>query len=340
MKDPITIKDIARELNISPSTVSRALKNNPQISKATIEQVQALAERLDYRPNTIAQSLRQSRTFTIGVIVPEIAHHFFADAISGIEDIAYKAGYNVIVCQSNESYEREVVNTKTLLSSKVDGILVSVSKQTSQTEHFNVLKRREVPLVFFDRVCEEIEASKVIFDDYEAAFATVEHLIEMGYKRIAHIGGPAPLLLSQLRHSGYVAALKKHGLPVVEEWTIQQGFNIEDGKEAALQLLADPANRPDAIFGVNDLVAIGAMLEIKKAGLHIPNEIGVAGFCDEPIAEVIEPALTSFVQPSFEIGRTAARLLINQIESPDNFEPKTELISDHLKVRASTLRNR
>lgn len=339
MKDPITIKDIARELNISPSTVSRALKNNPQISKATIEQVQALAERLDYRPNTIAQSLRQSRTFTIGVIVPEIAHHFFADTISGIEDVAHKAGYNVVVCQSNESYEREVVNTKTLLSSKVDGILVSVSKQTTQTEHFRVLKRREVPLVFFDRVCDDIDASKVVFDDYQAAFATVEHLIEVGYTKIAHLGGPEPLLLSQKRHAGYADALKKHNLPVRQEWTVRGGFNIEDGRKGALQLL-DLPERPDAIFGINDLVAIGAMLEIKNKGINIPDEMGVAGFCDEPIAQVIQPTLTSFVQPSFEIGRTAAHLLLSQIEDPENFVPKTEMITDKLKIRESTMRKK
>ncbi|MCK4689585.1 MAG: LacI family DNA-binding transcriptional regulator, partial [Candidatus Marinimicrobia bacterium] len=236
-KRQVTIKDIAKKLNISPSTVSRALRDHPDISTQTKKRVNSLAEELDYQPDSIAQSLKKRRTNLIGVIVPEIKHNFFSAAISGIEEVAYRAGYAIIVSQSNESYDRECVNVRALISNRVAGLLISISQTTEISDHFKLLERQGIPFVFFDRVCEDIEASKVVVDDFHGAFKAVEHLINSGYKRIAHLAGPKHLSISQCRLNGYLSALKKHEIPYDENLIVHGGLNEEDGIKGFQKLL-------------------------------------------------------------------------------------------------------
>ncbi len=336
----VTIKDIARELGISPSTVSRALKDHPDISPETKKLVVDLAEKLHYQPNSIALSLRRSKTNTIGVVIPEIVHFFFSTIISGIEDIAYDAGYNVIVTQSNESYEREVTDTKALFNSRVDGMLVSVSRETQKFDHFKALFDRGMPLVFFDRVCESIDTSKVIVDDFEGALEATEHLILQGYRKIAHLKGPENLNISEKRLQGYLKALEKHNITVDESLIVDCSHGTDkEGMEVTLDLL-NADNRPDAIFANNDMAGLGAMMAIKEKKLNIPNDVAVIGFSNWRFTSLTVPALSSVAQPGFEMGQEAAKLLIKQIEMSDDdvLLPETKILKTTLIPRSSSTR--
>ena len=224
----VTIKDIARELGISPSTVSRALKDHPDISPSTKSQVRELVEKLKYKPNAVALSLRSRKSHTIAIIVPQIVHHFFASVISGIEEVAQEAGYNVMIFQSNESYEREVAITQSLVSNQADGLLVSISKTSRKFGHLKELMNGGMPLVFFDRACEELEADRVIVDDFNGAFNAVEHLIRTGCRRIAHFSAPQHLQIGYQRKRGYISALEKHGIEPVGFWTTYIGESNQD----------------------------------------------------------------------------------------------------------------
>lgn len=331
-----TIKDIAQKLGLSPSTVSRGLHDHPGISAKTKEQVRALAASLDYYPDSIAQSLQKRQTKTIGVIVPEIKHDFFASAISGIEELAYKAGYAIIVCQSNETFEREVINTRTLVSKRVDGLLISISQTTENGEHFKALQRRGVPIVFFDRVCEDVDCSKVVVDDHDGAFRAVEYLIDSGYKTIAHLAGPKNISVTRNRLQGYLDALKSKGIAIDENLIVHGGMNEEDGV-FGFQKLLSLGKKPDAIFAVNDPVAIGVMIFAKEHSLKIPQDVAVVGFSNNQISSLIEPALTTVDQPSHEMGKMAVKLLLEQISSDKNgFSPKTEVLKTKLIIRFST----
>lgn len=331
-----TLLDIAKKLKISTSTVSRALSNHPDISKETKEKVKALAEKLNYTPNPIAQSLKKNRTSTIGVLVPEIKHDFFSSAISGIEEVAYHSGYTIILCQSNESYEREVINTNALMNHRVAGMIVSISQQTTTGAHFQKLIDRNIPLVFFDRVCEDVEANKVIIDDQKSAYNAVQHLIEKGYKKIAHFAGPKDLSICQKRLSGYKEALFENNLPVKEEYILHGGMHETDGYNSMDELLKQNIV-PDAIFCVNDPVAIGAYQRIKEAGLKIPQDIGIVGFSNNKITTLVEPQITTVNQPSFEMGKRSAEILIEMIENPNKInEPRTIIVETNLIVRNST----
>lgn len=337
----VTIKDIAKALGISASTVSRALKDHPDISPETKEAVNKLAAELNYRPNSIALSLRQRRTNTIGVIIPEIAHFFFSTVISGIEDIAYGAGYNVIIAQSNESYEREVTDTKALFNSRVDGLLVSVARETVNTDHFKALMDSNVPLVFFDRVVEDLNVSKVIVNDEEGAYEATAHLIEQGYRRIAHLAGPMNLYISINRLAGYKAALQDNHYAIDETIIKTCGLGtFEEAEHITSQLLSLP-NPPDAIFANNDVAAYGAMKAIKSKGLKIPEDVAIVGFSNWRFSGLIEPALSSVTQPGFKMGQEATKLLIKQINLKDDEQLVTETISlrTNLLVRGSSLRN-
>jgi DNA-binding LacI/PurR family transcriptional regulator len=336
MKAPqVTIKDIARQLGISPSTVSRALKDHPDINPETKRQVHELAGQLHYRPNAIALSLRSRNTFTIGVIIPEIVHHFFSTVISGIETVAYNEGYNVILSQSNESFEQEVKGTSALFQSRVDGLLVSVAKETERFEHFAEVIEDGVPIVFFDRIAPGLDADRVIVDDFQGAYNIVEHLIQSGCKRIAHLAAPQNLLIGRNRQFGYIEALRKYHLPV-EENLIIKCDNRDEALEATKTLLGLP-NPPDGIFAVNDLTASGAITVIRRAGLKIPEDIAIAGFGDGLIAQVLDPQLTTIEQHGYEIGEIAAKLLFQRIKNPEvNKEPVTKLIRTHLVVRESS----
>lgn len=333
---PATIKDLARELKLSPSTISRALRDHPDISPKTKKRVVSLAEERDYHPDSIAQSLQTKKTKTIGVIVPEIKQPFFAAAINGIEELAYAAGYTIIVCQSNETADREVLVTRSLGSHRVAGLLVSLSRNTNNLDHFKVLQRRGVPIVFFDRVSNDIEASKVVVDDYKGAFDLVEHLIKSGYKRIAHLAGPKNLSISKFRLKGYMDALQQGNLAFNESMVVYGGLDDTDGI-VGLQKLLNLETLPDAIFAVNDPVATGAFVTIKEHGMKIPDDIALAGFSNTYMTSLLDPPLTTVEQPSYEIGKTAAQLLMEQINSNnDHFVPKFIVLKTHLIVRGST----
>jgi LacI family transcriptional regulator len=340
----VTIKDIARELGISPSTVSRALKDHPDISPDTKKVVNALATKLNYQPNIVALSLRQSKTNTIGVIIPEIVHFFFSTIISGIEDIAYSAGYNVILAQSNESQEREILDMKALFNSRVDGMLMSISRDTTNFDHIESMITKGVPIVFFDRVYNTDQASKIIVDDFTGAKEATLHLIEQGCKRIAHLEGPPNLDISKQRLEGYKEALLQHNIPFIKELVVTcPSGTIEEGKEATERLLK-LKQKPDGIFATNDPAAMGSMQAIKSHGLKIPDDVAIVGFSNWFFSSLMDPPLSSVDQPGFEMGQEAAKLLIRQIEKQDkddlDIDPETKILKTRLIIRESSLKSR
>ena len=331
-----TITDIAKKLKISTSTVSRALNNHPDIRPETKDQVKKLAKRLNYSPNPIARSLKTKRTNVIGVIVPEIKHDFFASAISGIEDVAYHSGYIILVCQSNESLEREIINTSALINQRVAGLIVSISQNTKNGNHFKELIDRGIPLVFFDRACNDVSTNKVIIDDAKSAFKAVTHLIERGNKRIAHFSGPRTLEICKQRLKGYKDALKQANLPLLNE-LIRFGDLHEDNGYESMDALLKENIIPDAIFAVNDPVAIGAFQRIKEAGLKIPDDISIVGFSNNKITSLVDPPLTTVNQPSFDMGKKAAEILVEMIENDKSNNQKNTIVLDaELIVRSST----
>ncbi len=336
-KHQITIKDIAKKLNISPSTVSRALKDHPDINLETREAVKEMARKYNYRPNKIALSLLQNQSKTIGVIIPEIIHHFFSSVISGIEDIFYEQNYNIIICQSQESYKREIKNVQTLLSSHIDGILMSISKETQKLDHIKNIQEVGLPLVFFDRIAEEISTDKVIVDDFGGGYKATEHLIRIGCKRIAHLYGPLNLLIGRNRFNGYKKALEDYNKPFDPELTV-----FCDSYEKALseiKKLLELPQPPDGIFAVNDLTAMGAMKMIKDMGYQIPQDISVVGFTNWLISRFADPALTTIDQKGYLMGTEAAQLLLNRINNEGNAQddqPITKLLDSELIIRDST----
>lgn len=331
----ITIKDIARILGISPSTVSRALKDHPDINSDTKKAVNELASKLNYQPNAVALSLKNSRSNTIGIIIPEIVHYFFSSVISGIEDIASQRGYTVIICQSNESFDREVANAKALLSHRVDGILISISKQTNTFNHFENLQEGGIPLVFFDRIAPGINADQVIIDDIEASYHATRHLIENGCKRIAHFAGPQSLVIGRDRLQGYIDALTEAGLPV-DNRLIIQADTFEKARNTVGQML-DSGIVPDGIFAVNDMTAIGAMQTIQKRGLRIPDDVSIVGFSDGYLSGVTDPHLSSVDQHGYEMGTIAAEILFKRILSNEaEYIPEIKTLNANLIVRGSS----
>ncbi len=331
-----TITDIAKKLGISPSTVSRALSDHPDIKTETKMKVKKIAKEFNYKPNPIAQSLKNNRTTIIGVIVPEIKHDFFSSAISGIEDVAYHSGYTIIVCQSNESFEREVINTNALVQQRVAGIVASISQDTKNSGHFQSVIDRGIPLVFFDRVCKDISANKVVIDDCKSAFEAVTYLVNKGYKKIAHFGGPKDLDICLQRLGGYKEALKKAGIPFNKDLVHYGGLHENDGYDAMDCLLKNNVV-PDAVFAVNDPVAIGAYQRIREAGLKIPDDIGIVGFSNNKITSMVDPPLTTVDQPSFEMGKKAAEILIGMIENGKKLTcAKMITLDTKLIIRGST----
>jgi Transcriptional regulators len=333
-KGQVTIKDIARELGISPSTVSKALKGHPDISSSTKKAVKELVERWNYKPDPIALSLKGGQSKTIGVIVPEIVHYFFSTVISGIEDLAYDSGYHVMFCQSNESYEREVKAVETLLSSRVDGILVSLCKVTMNFDHFRKIMENGIPLVFFDRVCDELETDRVIVDDEAGAFEGVNYLIKSGCSEIIHLSGPLNLLIAKNRMNGYVRALEENNIPLKGENIIK----CDTSEEARIVVpgLLNRSKKPDGIFAVNDLTAAEAMKIVKHKGFKVPGDVSIVGFTSGMISDLTDPSLTSVEQHGYIVGKEAVRLLINRIEAKENLPCQTTIIKTELVVKGST----
>lgn len=331
----ITIKDIARILGISPSTVSRALKDHPDINTDTKKAVNELASKLKYQPNAVALSLKNSRSNTIGIIIPEIVHYFFSSVISGIEDVASQKGYTVIICQSNESFAREVANANALLSHRVDGILISISKETNSFDHFVNLQEGGIPLVFFDRIAPGINADQIITDDIDASYNATRHLIENGRKRIAHFAGPQGLVIGRDRLQGYLNALTEAGLPI-DNRLIIEADTFEKARNTVGELL-DARIVPDGIFAVNDMTAIGAMQTIMKRGYKVPDDVSIVGFSDGYLSGVTDPHLSSVDQHGYEMGTTAAEMLFHRIlSSEEEYVPEVKVLKADLIVRGSS----
>jgi LacI family transcriptional regulator len=336
MKKPPTIKDIARQLNISISTVSRALRNASDVNSETKKAVKSLAEELSYQPNRLAISLREKQTHTIGVIVPNL-DYVLSTMVKGIDEVALEAGYTVMVCQSNESFGREIVNTRRLLESLVDGFIISVSSETKIFDHFKKILEKNIPMVVFDRITPELPAPSVRIDNEDGGFQATEHLIEQGYKRIAILAGPKNLGISNHRLDGYLKALKKYKIKKDPNLIIHCDFNQDYAFFATEELLA-MKKRPDAIFTISDRMALGAMLAIKKKGLKMPFDIGLVGFNNEPIVSLLTPGISSVEQPSFELGKIAAKLFIETMHNDEDMSTEEKVLKPKLIIRESSQR--
>ncbi|MEO7310473.1 MAG: LacI family DNA-binding transcriptional regulator [Chitinophagaceae bacterium] len=336
MEKPATIKDIARKLNISLSTVSRAMRNAPDVNADTRRAVQSLSEEMSYQPNKLALSLKQRQTHNIGVIVPNL-DYVLATMVKGIDEVALEGGYTVMVCQSNESFGREMVNTRRLLDSLVDGFIISVSSETKVFDHFKKIQEKKMPMVVFDRVTPFLKAPGVRIDNADGGFQATEHLLEQGFKRIAILAGPKNLGVSNQRVDGYLAALKKYKIKPDADLIIYCDFN-QDYAYLATKELLQMKKRPDAIFTISDRMAIGAMLAIKEKGLKMPQDIGLVGFNNEPVTGLVTPGISSVEQPCFELGKMAAKLFIESMHNNEDMSEVEEVLKTKLIVRESSLR--
>lgn len=331
----VSLKDLAGELGISISTVSRALNNHPDISPEVKQKVQALAAAWNYTPNPLAMGLLKQATRMIGVIVPDLVTHFYSSIISGIEDIAEEKGYYILIASSNERLQKEISSVENLLKTRVEGLIVCLSRETKTYGHFDRLISNNIPLVFFDRVCRTDEVPSVIVDNEEAARRITTHFYENGFRRIAYIAGPDHLNISQERTRGYLSGLESCGLQFRPEYFEKCDMSSAAAARATARLLALP-QRPDAIFGINDTVIFAAMKEIKRQGFHIPEDIALVGFTDEFHSTVVDPPLTSITHPTFEMGQEAARLFFRQLENPDA-RPEQVVLNTSLVIRESSV---
>jgi len=334
----VTIKDIAKILHISPSTVSRALKDHPDINPQTKKNVQDLAKKLNYKPNQVALNLLQKESKIIGVIVPEIIHYFFSTVISGIEKIANESGYHIIIAQSDESYHKEVDNIQALLSSNIDGFIITMAKTTLNFDHFKNVEEIGVPMVFVDRSCDAVTADKVLVDDFDGAYKATKHLIENGCKSIIHLAGPQNLDIGIKRKEGFLTALHDAGLEAYD-YSVQ----ICDSHDHALRLIPELMSRYnhiDGIFAVNDLTAVGAMKAVKSINRRVPEDVAISGFTNSFISYIADPELTTIDQKGFEMGQHAARMLLKRIKSDENFGPVTTILNTELVVRKSSLKKK
>ena len=337
--EAITIKDIAKALGLSTSTVSRALRDSHEISPETKRIVLEYAEKNNYHPNPIALSLKERRSRSIGVIVCEIANSYFSQVINGIESIAYENGYNVIVAQSRESFEREISNLQYLTSRSIDGLIISVSTESKDFSYLKELHNKKMPIVFVDRIVDDIETHKVSADNFKGAYNATQHLIECGYRRIAAITNPESLSISKERLAGYKTALKDNGISIDDEiikFCQHGGMIFQEVQEVVNELLAIE-NRPTAIFAAADKLTTNCLRIFKAKGISVPDEMGLIGFSNIDLAELIEPPLSVIRQPAFEMGEVATKLLLQIIESKrpvTDFEIR--VLPTELMIRGST----
>ncbi|QEC74799.1 LacI family DNA-binding transcriptional regulator [Mucilaginibacter ginsenosidivorax] len=317
MFESYTIKDIAKALGVSTSTVSRALKGSYEIGAETKKLVQEYAEKVNYRPNPIALSLKDQKSHSIGVVVCEVANDYFSQAINGIESIAYNLGYHVIITQTHESFDRETVNVQHLLSRHVDGLLVSLSAQTTDTSQYKYLHEKGFPIVFFDRIAADINTHRVVADNFKGAFDATELLIKSGFKKIAHLTNSNNLSITVERLNGFKAALAKHGIEFKPGYlkNCEHGGMIYDEIEFAVKALLAMDDRPEAVFIGSDRLTINCMSILKKLGVKVPDDLALAGFTNSEVVDLFDPPLTVVRQPAFQIGQKATELLIKTIES-------------------------
>jgi LacI family transcriptional regulator len=337
--EAVTIKDIAKSLGLSTSTVSRALRDSYEISPETKKKVLEYAEKINYQPNPIALSLKQRRSFSIGVVVCEIANSFFSQIINGIESIANQRGYNVIIAQSGESFERELMNLQFLASRSVDGLIISVSTETRDFEFFRSLKEKGLPIVFFDRIVDEIKTHKVIVDNKKGVYDATHHLLRNGYHHIAAIANAKELSITRERLAGYQAALEENHLPVDEsliQYCQHGGMILSEVQEAVSNLLK-LSPRPDAIVSTSDKLTTGSLRILKANNIEVPDRMGLVGFSNTDLTELLNPSLTVIRQPAFEMGRLASELLFQLIEGKQPVvEFETRVLTTELIIRDST----
>lgn len=339
MAEKATIYDIAKELNISAATVSRALNDNPKISQSTRKLVMETATRMNYKQNKLALALRSGKSNNIGVIVPRIDSNFFASTIRGIEEELYPHHYNIIICQTHEDEKREIENINTLLNSQVDGILMSVSNVSFENDQ--IMKRvleKNIPLIFFDRKKNIDGISYAIIDDFKGGYLATKHLIDQGCTRIAHFKGDKSLEIFVNRFNGYKQALLDNGLPFDENYVIPTKSKVEAGSLAAETLLK-LKNPPDALFSSSDFAALGAIQELKAQGIRIPEDFCVVGFGNEPFTKFMELSISTVDQSPLEMGKMAARVFLEQINNTENLKiEKKVVLNPELQIRKSSSR--
>lgn len=335
-----TIHDIAEELDITASTVSRALKDHPRISDSTKKIVIETAEKMNYQPNNIAAALRRGTSNLLGVIVPRIDRNFFASIVRGMEEVLNNTHYHVIICQSNDSVEKEKSDIKALLEAQVDGILASYAKDTTDFSHYEDVSKRGTPLILFDRMQDYFDVDAVVIDDYLGAFKATEHLIEQGCKRIVHFAGPDNVSIYRDRLRGYRVALKRYDLPFDEDLVLKSNLRLEAGTELGSNIVSW-SELPDAIFSASDYAAMGAMEVLKSNGIDIPEQVAVVGFSNESFTTIVEPALSSVDQHSKKMGEFTANMFLDRIKGNESeHTPTKTVLNPELIVRKSSLKKK
>lgn len=335
----VTIYDVAKALNISPSTVSRALKDHPHISKETKKKIRMVASEMGYQRNTFASNLRQKNTNTIGVVVPRLDSYFMASALAGIEKVTSGNSYGLIISQSQESWRKEIFCVSTLFNSRVDGLLVSLAYDTKNLDHFKILFKKDIPVVFFDRVADCNGCTSIIIDNYKAGYEATTHLIEQGCRRIVHLGGNMLRNVYSERLKGYRQALTDNKIEYDQDLVLISDMSGQAGRDTAARILKMKP-RPDGVFTSNDTTAVAIMVELERAGLKIPGDIAVAGFNNEPVSKVVQPNLTTIDYPAREIGELAAISLINILKNSQTANLSTIIIKHNLITRESSLRDK
>jgi LacI family transcriptional regulator len=335
----VTIRDIAKELNLSVSTVSKALRDSYEISEKTKKLVIACAQKNNYRPNPIAQSLKQGSSKSIGIVVSTIENQFFSQVINGIESVAYKQGFNVIITQTHESYDLEVKNVQHLTYRSIDGLLISLSTETKDIEHLKKLQQQGLPIVFFDRVSDEMDTHKVVADNFKGGYDATRHLIESGYKRIAHITSPPNISITKERLAGYNQALADAGIEIPESYIKHCPHGGRDISEIenALNELLSLENKPDAIFTTSDRITTTTLFLLNRLKIKIPKEIALIGYTNTTLADVLNPTLSTVYQPGFDMGMKATEMLLSLILSKRPVtEFETLVLPTQLFVRNSS----
>lgn len=335
----ITIYDLAKKLNYSPSTISRALNNHKSIGKKTTLKIQKAAEELGYRPNSHAASLRNNQSKTVGILVTHINRPFVSSLISGIEQAARKAGYNILISQSNDSYDTEIANAATMIHSRICGLIVTLAMETTNTNHFKQFTDSGIPVVFVDRVPTLFNSYKVIIDNYTAAYQATQHLIDQGCKRIAHFAGSQHVNVYNLRRNGYIDALKNNGLSIEKNLIIDlKTLSSEEGRKATESLL-ELKNLPDGIFSANDTAAVSAIMYLKERNIRIPEDIAVIGFNNDPVTSIIEPALSTVSHPAHKMGELSFQRILEH-SSEKKMEGLSEIfvLETEIVIRKSSKR--
>ncbi|WP_179008533.1 LacI family DNA-binding transcriptional regulator [Winogradskyella forsetii] len=335
-KKRTTLKDIGNVLNISPAAVSKAMNDDSRISDKTKKAVKRVAKELNYQPNHLASALRKGISNLVGVIVPRTNSNFFSSVLENMEAVLNKAGYNIIITQSNESFEKECQNIDTLLYTQVDGIIASMANETVDLSHYEKIKKNGIPLILFDRGENDLNVDYVGIDDYDSSHIIVKHLVEKGCKRIAHIGGYRRTRIFNNRIRGYVDALKKNNLPIDDSLIIESALTLEDGRRE-MEALLESTNRPDAVYVASDYAALGALQVLNERQINVPNEIRLVGFGNEPFTSLVSPSITSVAQHSEDIGRLAAEAFLRHASKDEIKQSLNKIILDaELIVRDSS----